>query len=92
MDDSDDERDELFEEYMELKGLRYTESNKRGFNVLDGYFYTGVTVDGLEQVIYRDESNCLEVYHLNDKQKADAKVYWETHGLALDPNPEEEGD
>ena len=78
------ERDELFEEYMELKALRYTEENKRGFNVLDGYFYTGIIdANGDSQVIYRDESDCLEVYHINDDQKSDAVVYWNTHGLPM---------
>ena len=68
-----DELDEnvLYDELNDLKSLRYdeTKKNSKGFNEQDGLFYTGIEENGLQQVIYRDESSNLSLHTINDRTK-----------------------
>lgn len=61
----------LYDELNDLKSLRYdeTKKNSKGFDERTGLFYTGIEENGLDQVIYRDESRNLSLHTINDRTK-----------------------
>ena len=63
---------DLINELNDLKTKTYNESSRIGFNPNDGYFYTGLVDDSLEEIIYRDESDNLSTHFIDERFKRHA--------------------
>jgi hypothetical protein len=64
--DEEDEKN-IYNELNKLKKQVYAKTEEKGFNKENGLFYTGIKVEGLSEVIYRDESDNLSLHVINDR-------------------------
>lgn len=84
--------DMLLDEYMDLKTKTYDEMLHKGFNPNDGYFYTGNIVNGLSEIIYRDESGNLSLHLIDDRFKRKSARMYMKYGIPFDASNFVEGD
>jgi len=80
MDEDDDEN--LYNELNTLKEQVYTKTGGKGFNKENGLFYTGIKIEGLPEVIYRDESSNLSLHIINERtERHSNREYKKTKGI-----------
>lgn len=85
MDEDDDEN--LYNELNTLKEQVYTKTGGKGFNKENGLFYTGIKIEGLPEVIYRDESSNLSLHIINERtERHSNREYKKTEGIPLNIN------
>jgi len=82
----EEEEQNIYNELNKLKKQVYTKTEEKGFNKENGLFYTGIKVEGLPEVLYRDESDNLSLHIIKERTERYANREYKKTGLPLNIN------